>query len=250
MADCNVDPDYNEEETAAVLLAVKDKNPELVQYIREDLPELAYNDRNHTLITNVHQGQRKLLMAEMEFLNRFYNPDKKTLILYIGAGPGDHIPLLADFYPEADYDLWDPVRFNIAETDTMHIFNDYFTDNSARFYKNWYEDYDELLMISDIRTPKEPGDTFDSFENKVFENMEMQRRWIEIIEPTMVTLKFRIPFNKESIDYLDGEIFIQPWAPIKSAETRIIILFVDSGNHLTESILIMVWINVMIVRRK
>jgi hypothetical protein len=46
--------------------------------------------------------------------------------------------------------------------------------------------------------------------------------WINIMQAPMSMLKFRIPFTKKEYEYLDGEIYLQPWAPIHSAETRLI----------------------------
>lgn len=111
-------------------------------------------------------------------------------------------------------------------------------------------------FISDIRTnvyddKKEP-DALD-----VMWNMSQQYNWIKTQEPTMSMLKFRHPFYSEdpafvakmvneepykadfdasaqfgidfranlaakTLEYFDGEIFLQPWAGISSTETRLV----------------------------
>ena len=45
--------------------------------------------------TMVHWGQRKLLIAELEFLTFFWDPEivPHPTIVYAGAAGGDHIPL-------------------------------------------------------------------------------------------------------------------------------------------------------------
>jgi hypothetical protein len=59
-------------------------------------------------------------------------------------------------------------------------------------------------------------------------------RWINIMKPAQSMIKFRCPYPdiiKETTKMYNGIIFIQPWAPPTSTETRLII---DSHPHLVE----------------
>lgn len=126
---------------------------------------------------------------------------------------------------------------------------------------NWTDITDcPLYFMSDIRTNFDPTDqgptTFD-----IVWNSAQQMDWIYRMKPARSMLKFRIPFFGESgetlqkfadvdshhpaaaesfdsklnnvdfrqifrdkkFQFLDGELFLQPWAPIESTETRLIV---------------------------
>lgn len=54
-------------------------------------------------------GQRKLLLTEIRFLCEYidkYGDSKPLICVYPGAGPGNHIPLLADMFPSVSFELW------------------------------------------------------------------------------------------------------------------------------------------------
>ncbi len=48
---------------------------------------------------NVHWGQLKLHLSEMEYLLAKGATEKRTLVIYPGGGPGLHVPLLAALFP-------------------------------------------------------------------------------------------------------------------------------------------------------
>lgn len=163
----------------------------------------------------IHIGQRKLLMNEILFMTKYGHLSDK--VVYAGAAHGIHIPLLAQLFPKHKFDLWDPGDFKISDTNQIKIFNKYFTDEIAATYKG-----QKILFISDIRTGN-PSMSFEEFEKEVETNNQWQRNWIEIMKPSMSMLKFRIPFTiKEKYEYFSGDIYLQPWAPVDSAETRLI----------------------------
>lgn len=236
----------------------KQENYHLSRFIRLDkllfetilspnYKELEFKPEFYTEFKTEHLGQRKLLISEIEFITLYGNLSKK--ILYIGAGPGIHIPYLSSLFPTHKFILWDPVfsnkkmenenikmfnirienikKFeeNIAKFDRsnfIEIHTKIFTDKDAELYTN-----DNFLFISDIRTISNIEE-IDIKNKDVEENMRLQEKWVEIIKPTMSMLKFKLPFseiNKKKIfteyKYLDGDLYIQAWSK-HSNETRLI----------------------------
>lgn len=128
------------------------------------------------------------------------------------------------------------------------IIQEKFTHSMANFFKRLEKQGLRIAFISDIRNIKE-----EIIDNSVLWNMAQQYMWIKTIEPSYYLMKFRIPFqgiiaidnipshvNEDlillkklyNIDYideykrgkmtfLDGEIFMQAWAPMTSTETRL-----------------------------
>lgn len=184
----------------------------------------------------VHSGQRKLLLSEIEFLTRVLSKEKNLgkggsyTMLYVGAAPGIHIPLLANKFPEVKFILYDPAKFDIAPSSQIEIHRELFTDEKVEIYKKT----ENLLFVSDIRsTPKQfdPNQSgFDSsFEQEVIFNMEQQKKWVTELQPLRSLLKFRLPYNdpenprdeQETFKYLDGILFFQAYPPEQSGETRL-----------------------------
>ena len=160
-----------------------------------------------------HLGQRKLLIAEIDFLNNY--GDMSNEVVYAGAGPGYHIAKLADLFPRKIFYLYDPREFapELAEYKNIYLHQEYFTDEIAAKYKG-----SGVLFISDIRTAEKSG---GDFEEEVIANLEQQARWCNIMKPKMASLKFRMPFKTGEIEYFDGIIRLQAWVGIDSAETRL-----------------------------
>eukprot|EP00961_Rhodomonas_salina_P293788 3934036-Rhodomonas_salina.1 len=52
--------------------------------------------------------------------------------------------------------------------------------------------------------------------------MLTQQRWHDIIRPLKSMLKFRLPWAAGQTEYLSGDVYLQPFAPITSTESRLI----------------------------
>lgn len=171
-----------------------------------------------------HQGQRKLLISEIELLTRVSERvgfSEPILVVYAGAAPGNHIPMLSDMFPSCTFDLYDPSTFAIDETDRIRIFNRLFSDHDAHAYHE--KKCERLVFISDIRTNID--------EESVWRNMTEQKRWHESIQPMISSLKFRLPWDQpidSYVQYLDGDIYLPVWGRTSTTECR---LFVDKDVH-------------------
>jgi hypothetical protein len=181
----------------------------------------------HTFRYAGHRGQTKLCGIELEALTRATrrHPDLKYVV-YAGAAPGTHIPFLAELFPRLEWHLYDPAEFRVRGAGAQRVFaaRGLFTDDLARA---WRPRAGETFFISDIRS----GDhSQDEFEREVWQNMQMQRGWCEIMGPAASLLKFRLPYTDGAVGsvvpYLDGEVLLQPFGPNTSTEGR---LFVWAG---------------------
>lgn len=176
----------------------------------------------------LHLGQLKLLVSEICFLTKFMHM-KNILVVYVGGAEGYHIKKLAELFPNMYFELYDACKFSITETDNIKIFNRYFTDVDANNYKKSARN---ILFISDIRNHpmkdvKDVGIDSD-VEKNVVNDMEMQEKWVRIIEPYASSLKFRLPYEFEkSYRYLDGYRMLQPYAPF-STEVRLFTIYKNS----------------------
>jgi len=73
-----------------------------------------------------------------------------------------------------------------------------------------------VIFISDIRR------TYAS-EDLILEDMLDQQRWHELINPKVSMLKFRLPWRAGETEYLEGEVWTQPYAKARSTETRLVV---------------------------
>ena len=175
---------------------------------------------------NVHWGQLKLFFTILLPFIRFWDRKKlkKVHVVYAGAAPGSNIALFADLIPGLTMDLYDPAPFAIKSTSRVKIFNQLFLDEDAQKYAG----RNDIFFFSDIR--RQIGKTIET-ERLIDEDMEMQQRWVEIIQPVEAFLKFRLPYMTPGIEtvipttpykeYLDGEVYLQSVAPQTSTETRL-----------------------------
>jgi hypothetical protein len=187
-----------------------------------------------------HHGQRKLFLSELaaltEVCNRYHdgNALAKMHVMYVGSAPGHHIPTLMDCFPNCTWDLRDPRQFWKVLTDDKRVrfTTGYFKDKDAEKLAKSQPAVD--FIISDIRRNK--IDMGADWENSIWEDMQMQRRWIEIIKPKYGSLiKMRLPWcgnpdqvckeelaSAKKLRYLDGMNMFQMFAGTNSHETRLL----------------------------
>ena len=194
----------------------------------EDMKE-PYRRRRDEDKTSVAWGQRKLFLTELAFMNIFWDNVKipNPIVVYAGAAPGTHIPFLLELYPEiAELHLYDPRDFSasLKGNSKIHVYQEYFTDETA---KKWSEHKDKVLFISDIRTADYTvAESLDQNEEQIMQDLVMQETWYKIMQPARAMLKFRLPYpggtRPVQMQYLNGHVMRQPWAPQTSTETRLI----------------------------
>ena len=182
-------------------------------------------------ISIVHWGQLKMFLITLIFLIKVVKTtDKIVNIVYAGSARGDNILLLANMFPNTRWYLIDPHPFHkdlFKHKQVMEIINDFFTDDLAKKYHDKFNNSkDKLLFISDIR--------LETNDESIIKDQEMNGNWHKILNPDYSWLKFRCPYEIKDYEYYDGKIYIQPYAPIKSTETRML-LTKDSKRILINS---------------
>ena len=203
----------------------------LTRILNDTMPREVYKRRTKEVKTVLHWGQRKLLLTEIEFLTLYFKKEtvkdkkKELYVIYAGSAPGTHILYLSKLFPNVHFELYDPREFSRKCHGNVMIntYVQYFTDDTA---KEWISDNHPdktILLISDIRTGEPETQTPDMVEKRVNIDHDWQKTWYYIIKPEMAMFKFRLPWDDGKTEYLDGDIYIQPYPPPTSTETRLIV---------------------------
>ena len=159
------------------------------------------------------QGQRKLLMNEIEFY--VAHPWARTVI-YAGAAAGIHQTMIAQLFPHIHFILYDPNPFytGLATFQNIETHQEYFTVQICEeLLRREDIDRNTMLFLSDIRT--------GSAEANVAMDMKLQEEWCDVLRPRYAMLKFRLPISGPAVDYYDGDIYLQPRCGPTSRETRL-----------------------------
>lgn len=198
--------------------------------LREDALTLPYKQRGNEFRPQLHWGQRKLLLSEIEFLT--LHGEKSKTVLYVGAADGLHLVYLAGLFPDHHFYLYDPMEFHrelrqfAKNCKRIHMFQQYFNDEDIARVKSL-----NALFISDIRNLPvgfvRGGQVDEAVEEDIRGDMERQAAWIRELVPPASMVKFRLPWVQQSpsinkFTYLDGDIHLQAWAPVSSSEARLI----------------------------
>ena len=173
---------------------------------------------------SVHWGQLKLLLSEIEFLTPHWGK-KVHNVIYAGASPGVHIPILAEMFPEFNFILIDPQESMIEEGDYGNIFimKDYMTEKLARSIKGYK---DNILFISDVRVAAAVArESPEEQQDRIHRDMIAQQKWIQIMNPVSSMLKFRLPWDppNENTEYLNGKIFFPVFGKKLTHEARLVV---------------------------
>jgi hypothetical protein len=201
---------------------------------------------------NVHNGQEKLLLAEIEFLTRVHIESRhKTpvpmLCVYTGAYPCKHMSRLLRMFPNVYFLLVDPrflqihLKWNSKRVAVCPYAFDNHTVHAINMWRyqsigtHWVQAKldslgidrlqvcdETLLFMSDIR-----ANAFD--EDSIRRDMQLQANWFRGLNATAGLLKFRLPFCKHVLDtatvqYLDGVLYMPIYGPPSTTECRLYVV--------------------------
>jgi cap2 methyltransferase len=145
-----------------------------------------YYRRGNEERTLVHWGQRKLLLAEIEFLTQ--HGHLADTVVYAGAAPGTHLAMLALLFPKHKLHLYDPAPFNphlvnasALPNSKVYLHQEMFTDEVAAGWAPEVNESKRVLFVCDIRSANLDVQTHDEFEERVVIDMEAQKRWCELM---------------------------------------------------------------------
>ena len=120
--------------------------------ITDSSPEIHYTSRVHDFKRNLHWGQLKLMLTEIEYLTivmKQYKDKRPIYFVYAGAAPGHHIKFLSDMFDKVHFELYDPNKFVVKNDAMIKTHVEYFTDDVAR---HWAKQKDKFVIFcSDIR---------------------------------------------------------------------------------------------------
>eukprot|EP01096_Ripella_sp_DP13-Kostka_P014643 TRINITY_DN6688_c1_g1_i1.p1 TRINITY_DN6688_c1_g1~~TRINITY_DN6688_c1_g1_i1.p1 ORF type:complete len:644 (+),score=167.18 TRINITY_DN6688_c1_g1_i1:118-2049(+) len=185
--------------------------------MRKHHPSASYRRRKDEEKTVLHWGQRKLLIAEIEFLTMYGH--LSSIVVYAGAAPGTHTESLAKLFPNHRFFLYDPAPFTVKDSENIETHQILFTDEVAETWRG-----KNVLFISDIRSADPSLMEEEEVEDNVHKDQDWQKEWCLIMQPAMASLKFRLPWSTGKTQYFRGDVFYQVWGPITTTETR---LFTD-----------------------
>ena len=180
---------------------------------------------------NIHVGQRKLLLSEIQLLTLYYKRNTiHPTVVYVGAAPGHHIRFLHILFPKINFILYDGAPYepalkaaasSTAGAKIYELHNSFFTDDTC--HEIAALKLNKLIFISDIRMGEENK---NRFEDLVGRDNAAQRGWVNILKPAYSLLKFRLPYSLkhgQKISYVRGKIMYQVWPPMASGETRLLV---------------------------
>lgn len=194
--------------------------------------DIDYSRKTEILQANLHDGQRKLFLSEIQFLtNVMPSREKQQVIVYAGAAPSMKAHFALQYFPNTVWVFVDPNPFKImTEAKNFSAFN---KSDDIKFIKSneldtklidELSDYNSnksdtlegkvkifiinelftediatklskiknLLFICDIRTSL-LGDDGPS-DVDILWNLSQQWLWMKIMKPSFSWLKFRHPF--------------------------------------------------------
>ena len=171
---------------------------------------------------STHWGQLKLLVSEIEFLTKFYG--QSLHVVYAGAAPGVHVPILAAMFPTMHFILVDPAKSMISngEYRNIEVINDLMTDARAAEFATLYSP--NLLFISDVRVGSNaPNESDRAQQHRIQRDMDAQRGWLERMSPLSSCLKFRLPWTRGLTNYLSGTIYLPVYGKRLTHEARLVV---------------------------
>ena len=200
------------------------------ELLKEEDPEEEYRRRKDEEKTSISWGQRKLFLTFLSFLSEHLDGNiSKPVIVYAGAAPGVNIGLIKNLFPDTVIHGYDPAPFKIKTEPSrnLYVYRKKFTNKIAKYWADYQKRNGNVYFISDIRTADyTKAKNLGENETQILKDMQIQKKWVEIIQPVKCFLKFRLPYIipglPQEIEYLDGKIYKQAWAPQTSTETRLV----------------------------
>lgn len=177
--------------------------------------------------TVIKWGQLKLFLEVLfSFVKVLAKKDINSIVhvIYAGSAPGTSLIKLCELLPCLKLYLIDPREQCIGlhgHPNVVEIKNQYFTNETAEYYKKLMIEPkkrgETIVLMSDIRISTD--------DESINRDNTIQSEWRDIIEPTWSFFKFRCPYNapNNKIKYFDADYYFQPFAPISSTETRVLV---------------------------
>ena len=189
--------------------------------VSADYPRLPYRERRLELKSVVPWGQRRLLLAELEFLTAHaplaVSTSCQPTVVYAGAAPGAHLSYLARLFPSLSFHLIDPAPFKLPHAaPNLSLHPQLFDDSLALDYCGH-----DVLFISDVRSADLFHSSVRAVDDAIQRDLSDQMRWHELMAPLASMLKWRLPWTQGETEYLDGEVRLPVWGSQSTTESRL-----------------------------
>jgi Poly A polymerase regulatory subunit len=255
------------------LLSVEPRNPILQLSWRDAMllrsfellrdMKFTYDEDSHDFEPRCHWGQYKLLASEWDMLNtcrtEITSMGRDIAILYVGAAHGQHLPIIANLFPELRaFHAYDGARFDecVHRHPRIRVFQGskegFVTDGRIpgilATLRSEAGPTAAIIFICDMR--------LETDEASVHRDMMTQARWGARIGAERMLLKFRPPYpdkqgriqvrnpsprdvfpgatapkdappagkqQQDSFLYLEGRVQMQLFATIHTTEARLVV---------------------------
>ena len=227
--------------------AVPEQSFPFTRCLSPSFPLLPYRERRRELKSVIPWGQRRLFLAELEFLSLHAAaqqhsppqpssppsphslpalpssastgpPPPPSTVVYAGAAPGSHLSYLARLFPELTFVLYDTAPFRVQAGGNVQLKAELFDDSTACEWSG----RSDVLLVSDIRSRDLFHHSVADVDAAIEADLAAQMRWVEAMLPARALLKFRLPWDGGSTPYLQGELRLPVWGSQTTTECRLI----------------------------
>lgn len=177
-------------------------------YVSTSDSRAMYREKPCEVRPQVHIGQLKLFLSELQFLTEFTTHGVKSVIVYAGAADGHHIAYLAQLFPYLEFHLYDPRPFSPILSGIENI--EFMTGSLGWFNEAMASGYGfsgcgtreyDVLFISDIRSGSSENANCD-FDACCIRDMDAQLSWMQLMKPKAGMFKFRLSYNPGKTTWL------------------------------------------------
>lgn len=94
---------------------------DFILYFHNIKNKIKYSSGTGFVKTTCHNGQRKLLLSEIQFLSFYSSINDTQLVIYIGSAPGQHLSILSHMFPNLKFLLIDP-NYQIINSKIIYVY--------------------------------------------------------------------------------------------------------------------------------
>ena len=207
--------------------ALPEESFPFTRLLSPSFPCLPYKERRRELKTVVPWGQRRLFLAELDFLSLYADEyaaactsaGHQPTVVYAGAAPGSHLSYLARLFPALTFVLYDTAPFRVQPSANVELRLESFTDGAAL---EWGGSSHPPLFICDVRSADLFQCSVQQVDSAIASDLSDQMRWVEAMTPYRALLKFRLPWDDGRTMYLKGQLRLPVWGSQTTTECRLV----------------------------
>merc|ERR1719174_462064 len=182
-------------------------------------PQATYRRRKDEVKTVVSWEERRLLIAEIEFLTKYYRRTK--LVVYVGQPFSDRMECLTKLFPEINFHIF-PFEASKAGDEDQH-------DETQRIVKKQQPFTDEDAQRYRAMKPKPlyvhnrlHANRAEQNEEFLRHDFELQQRWMRQMSPAKALLFMRLPYEAGKTRHFQGKLFLPVWGKPTTTELALV----------------------------